>query len=1228
MIGLPEDKKITGLSLVTPEQEAGKKEFPLTPVFPGRYPPGIGDFANSNVLLGTFNSDGQVYVLPTMEEGKKLNDPFSTARQHGLEKYPRFGSTEEAEAWIQENHGRVREDGTINAPLRPKTPEKKVRFEQFNPIKGLELILTTPSRLLMKGMDKLATSPFAQRAEEQIPKTLTGIAEAPLTMATGTSAFVAGMAGQAAKTAADVFGESAVGQPERASAILYELWRTGFKDVSGEGSKRGILTRLGENADVFNKVMDIFTHMPKTEAGAHVVRTAASPLELIEKGVDYIGKKHGMSEKERGGMTFFVRVLYPKILGGMKALPTKARAIADVASRNKALKTRFKAMEQEGYSPINVENAIFGEKIWEQAGRQVEAKVKASKGGLRESFVSNVIDISGNARRAISALGERGKRTMMHHDAVKGSTPRGFMLIDEANARLTKGLTKKEIERLNWGVKAARELEIKRYKPKHTHPRGADTQVFIDQLNALPPRVLERVLEYEKVMRENTIDRLLSEKIITKEQHTNLASKGLYSPRQIIDYMNVEDFSTIKPKGKESVAGSGLRELKSGSLLDINPNAIAQLHDTIMATDARIAENRVGKSLYRLASEDPQNGIMSVVHPSRHDSPPPKGQEYVFTMIDGRKHAVSMPAEIAGEFVRADPIFSQQQANALGWVSGSKILKAQATGYNPEFATRNIFRDSALIWLATEEYHAAAPIMAGQLLKDIITVLPDALMRKGRYRDYKMEGGGMDFLTQQGQVAPNLKGAVGAVQTVASYLNNTSEMLTRLALRERAIKNGKSQFEATQIARNYLDFAQGGRAIKALDSVVPYLNASVQGTRSVFRAAKTNPVIFASKIAQLMVLSQGLYYANKFIYGSKYDEISPQDRINNWNIMLPFSYKDESGTDRQHYLKIPKDQSQRAFSALFEGMAAKAIGDEDYDYGLIAEAGKQFLPIVPTEGLPPTIEAALTYGFNMDMWTNEKVWKGTEQADKTQEFTERTPPIFAKGAEAVKDVTGIELSPERLRSALGTIFTRHNPYTDLVGIGLHKLMQEMPEADRHRVSNEIMQRMPVIKQFLGSTNPSHRMLRQVGEVKREENTRKTIQNRAIDDLADKYYGNKELGYSPSVEELERYIKTQPLADAIRITERFMHQGVVRSLPNRSWWLSLSGMPSPEARATAFYKEWKRVGEVEQRGLFETALKMEGIMSSRFLAKFSELGGVSPIKQEKPTSGIKSLEIIW
>ena len=1164
--------------------------------------------------------------------------------------------------------------------------------DKKNIFSRLEVVLTAPSRFIGKTLDEFATSPVAEKIESQLPKTLTGIAEAPVTLSTGLGGFMAGMAGQAAKTASDIFGVA--GQPEMMSAAVYDMWRSGFRNVSGEGFKpRNIMKKFGENSGVFNELMQLFTVEPKTPEGEHVVRTAMAPFEAYEKSVDFIGEKAGMSPEEREGLKFFARLAYGKVAKAVKNVPARAQKAHSTFTANRALADRFAEMEREGYSPKQIENAFQGEKIWQDARRELAQKKKEGKSGLRNTFVREFIDVSGNMKRVFNKMladvgehgvipkeplpireqqkgratkleindkaitqpeidvksapktepldinlvpnpdikvdidrgtrreelsrkyrtspettpSERARNVIIHHDLNKGSTSRGLMIAQDSTKKLVEGLTNKEVESLENGVKAARELAIAQYKPNAKHPGGVGVEVFIDQLHSLPPKILEKVTEYEKLMRENTIDRLLTEGIISKQQHTDLASKGIYSPKNLIEYIDVDTTSTLGPAGKESVAGSGLKNLRQTSEGLIDPNAIQQLMDVTLATDARIGGNRVGKSLYRLATNEPENGVVSIVHPDRMDKPPPRGQEYIYTMIDGRKHAISMPKEIASEFVKTDPAFNRQFANALSWVLGSKILKAQATGYNPEFAASNIFRDAGLIWMATDEYSAISPVMVGQLVKDVATVLPDVIMKKGRYKDYVLDGGGMQLLTQQGQFKPGVSGPIGALQEVLGFLGERSELATRLALRERAIKNGKSRLEATHAATNYLDFRQGGRSAKAIDVAVPYLNPSIQGTRSVFRFAKTKPALFAAKVAQLMVLAQGLYLANREQYGDEVNNISDQDRINNWNIMTPLTYKDSSGTTRRHIIKIPKDQSQRALGILFEGMIAKVTGDEDFNYGMITTAGKQSLPVVPTEALPPAIEGALTYGFNKDFWTNEDVWRGTEQSDKTQEYTDRTPPVYVKGAEILKKATGIEVSPERARAALSNVFTRNNPYSELVGMGINEAMGEMTEADRNKVSAQILQQIPGVRKFLGSTNPNYRLLRQAGDIGKEENTRRTMQHRGLDALIKPYYEQESMGYKPSKDPVKDYIRKQPKEDQKRLIDRFVNYGRTIDLPNKSWWMMVGGM-TPESRAEAFYNEYKKKPPDEQKEMERQAFSLQGFVSDRFKSKFNKLRG--------------------
>jgi hypothetical protein len=143
----------------------------------------------------------------------------------------------------------------------------------------------------------------------------------------------------------------------------------------------------------------------------------------------------------------------------------------------------------------------------------------------------------------------------------------------------------------------------------------------------------------------------------------------------------------------------------------------------------------------------------------------------------------------------------------------------------------------------------------------------DAFSRSGRYRDYVMEGGGMEFLTHQGGLGKFYKptgkvtNALEAFKEVAKYAGETSEVWVRLALRERALRNGKSPLKATYEARNYIRFCSRrflDQGIRVTAATI-YLNASTQATRGLLRAPAKDPKAFATKTAWIGATASSLW---------------------------------------------------------------------------------------------------------------------------------------------------------------------------------------------------------------------------------------------------------------------------------------------------------------------------------------------------------------------------------
>jgi hypothetical protein len=537
-----------------------------------------------------------------------------------------------------------------------------------------------------------------------------------------------------------------------------------------------------------------------------------------------------------------------------------------------------------------------------------------------------------------------------------------------------------------------------------------------------------------------------------------------------------------------------------------------------------------------------------------------------------------------------------------------------ATGINPEFALTNLPRDVAHIWLTTQEYSPHLPKFLAQFAKDALVVSKDAFSRKGRWVDYLNEGGGMEFLTHQGQ-AQALKGSIGEMQKVLGYVGETSEILGRLALRERAILNGKTAEEATWIARNYLDFSQGGSWSKAIDVAIPYLNASIQGTRGIVRAATDNPGIFAYKSAQIGTLAMGLYMANRTQNPEAWNQVSPRDKINNWIITTPFSYKDKDGNRKHLYFKIAKDQGQRVMASVFEGLMAKYMGDK-VDGEMIAQAAQDFIPIIPTETLPPAMDAILGYATNKDFWRMEDIWKGP-QVEAYAEQTKWTHPAYVK----IGKVT--ELSPERTKYALSQFFTYGNVYTSLVGHGYSALTKEWPQEIKDKATEDIILSQPFIRRFAKSTNPYYEHGKDIKDQQIGDATEKYMRTLEFDKLSQQYY-NKEVPKEDINKALDVIKKDYGLDEKLRLQERHRKLGKLQNLPNRQFWLELGSVKNPEVRAKIFWNTYRNASP-EDRIMFDKQLrKFPGVTSKRFDIELFKLKR-KPIPKESSLKYIGPLE---
>jgi len=868
------------------------------------------------------------------------------------------------------------------------------------------------------------------------------------------------------------------------------------------------------------------------------------------------------------------------------------------------------------------------EKTYEDAETQLKELKSMKLKRVWDRLKVLTTDTSSNIKKdLITMAGTQGKEAVMRHDLARGASSKAQAIVEENINRIYKGLDKHEEVILNRALRANRDVTILDYKPDHMITGGYTKEKLQKYLDDVPPKVMERVREYSKAMEDNLIN-MKDAGLLNEKQYNELKSKGDYLKTNYIQHMDPDRTSFTTGGKKITVPDSGIKKLGSGSEQAAEMNSRLLMAEVVGRTQARIFKNKANEALYQYVKDNPDNpfGIkeakiykktkgkikpeeemawedvpadydMTEVKPESKVSyrwDVPANHTEVSVMQDGKRIRMVMPDKYAREWVQSDPMISSVATNIIGWASGSKILKTYATGLNPGFALTNLPRDIAHIWLVTGEYSKFSPKFLGQMGTDLKDVWQDTISRKGRYKDYIDEGGGMNFLTQQGQLKLGGNETLRNLQKWLGWIGETSEIWTRLAVRERAIKNGATPEEATATARGYLDFAQGGSFIKAADSAIPYLNASIQGTRMLINSAHKDPATFMWKVAQVGALATGLYIANTSINKDTWDQIPEKEKVTNWIVTTPLSYQDKDGNKKYLYFRIAKDQGQRIFASLFEGLMGGAMGHK-VDATQIRSAIADFLPIVPTEKLPPAFMAMLGYASNKDFWRNQEVWRGPKVEDR-MEYNKFTHPAL----KTVGEYTN--LSPERLGYALSQFVPPSNTYVSLVSGGLRKMMEDLPEKDKKRTTEEIIQQFPMVNKIMRSTDPYEKYKKPIEKAKIDENTRRYEQRleveRIVDDNAVK---PKQERQAP----INEYLKKQKPEDRNRLQKEFRDMQAYEGIPDRRWWLNLRHMPA-ESRAVVYFDRIKEMPGEERKPFEKQAMKLPGIYSDAFAEKLYRL----------------------
>ena len=381
-----------------------------------------------------------------------------------------------------------------------------------------------------------------------------------------------------------------------------------------------------------------------------------------------------------------------------------------------------------------------------------------------------------------------------------------------------------------------------------------------------------------------------------------------------------------------------------------------------------------------------------------------KAKDTISFFDNGEKRIFATTPEIA----QAAKSLNVQQMNILGKIFAlpTRVARIGITGINIPFIAANIARDQVSAFINSN--HALRSSVANPIV--FTKALTTAVGHGKLYDDWiRAAGGGTSFDLAREQVEHTV-GSIRAGRNVATKIAYTvrhpsellravenivarSEEFTRLqqfqGTYKGALKKGLSEAEATIEAaaasrENTINFARRGEWGTVLNSTLLYLNASIQGTRTLLRNLKTKPVSTSVKIAitGLMPVATATYWnLSDPERKAAYQDIAEYEKENNLILIPPNPTKDEQG--KWNVIKIPLSQEINSLV----GMARKPI---EQMYGLDPVAFKDIAqaligsisPIEPTKGSLTSSLVPQAIKPSVEAITNQSLFTGFPQVSE------------------------------------------------------------------------------------------------------------------------------------------------------------------------------------------------------------------------------------------------------
>lgn len=654
------------------------------------------------------------------------------------------------------------------------------------------------------------------------------------------------------------------------------------------------------------------------------------------------------------------------------------------------------------------------------------------KEDMRERFVDRFAPIEDRIKNQSEQL---EMRNALDRTLRADGISEAFIRDNNFDKLITSFKNKKELQTFEQALIAKHALELEANGIETGRDLARD-KALIKATNKRFAKEFKQVREYSDKVLQQTVDYGL----ISQDTANYLRKKyPEYVPfDRIFSYKEIDtQMKHGVGAGEASLSKQDIVQRIKGSSRSID----SPLNALVMKTQDMIQQGERNKTAELLASyaKDPKNPFQLRELKAGESA---NGRPTISYLDNGKKRTFLAAPEVA----RAAKNMNREQMGIIlrALAAPARLLRMGATTVNAGFTMANVVKDFVG---ATVNSKGGINSMNP---KSIVSALGAAFHHNGDlYAEMQREGvlGNIYELTRNASdlnlneirshkniLTRSIHNAKSPLKTLENTIGRSEDFgraLQYVSNKKYAKRKGMSESEAIKFAAdqarwNSTNFLRSGTYGKAINAIVPYSNANIQGQRITLRRMKENPVRYTGKIALGIVAptiaAMTLSYSND--ENKKIMENLP-DYVKENNVVVIGSgakyNKEQNKWDGVYLIPVPPQ-----FSPLhrqLHNMVKSAMTGQQFDVGkTVGDAVEQVTTVNPMEirrtGAQYVPQAVKPF---METWANKNLYTGQEvvpEGMKNLNGKDQWDNSTSLTARKVGELTG--LSPKQIDNAFRT----------------------------------------------------------------------------------------------------------------------------------------------------------------------------------------------------------------